>query len=105
MNLFKDALDQLTLESIELISYNTPLVCFTSEIFIPSRIVTLPISLDKSTYKFIYMVNFLVVDNPRAYNIILGRLFIITTRAIVSMHYLAMKISASKFIITIKEDQ
>lgn len=48
------------------------------------------------------MDNLLVVDNPKAYNIILGRPFITTTKETIYMHYLAMKILTSKSVITIK---
>ena len=51
------------------------------------------------------MIDFLIVDHPGAYNIILGRPFLATTKATISMNYLAMKIPTAEKIITIKGDQ
>ena len=51
------------------------------------------------------MIDFLIVDHPSAYNIILGRPFLATTKAAISMHYLAIKIPTAGEIIIIKGDQ
>lgn len=63
------------------------MISFTGEIVIPKGIVTLLVSIGESHYKEVYMVNFLVLDNLRAYNIIFGRPFVATTKVIVSMPY------------------
>ena len=57
---------------------------------------------DMVPHQVIHMIVFLIVDHPGAYNIILGRPFLATTKASISMHYLAMKIPTAEEIITIK---
>lgn len=51
------------------------------------------------------MIDFLIVDHQGAYNIILGRSFLVATKAAVSMHYRTIKVQIVKDVITIKEDQ
>ena len=51
------------------------------------------------------MIDFLIVDRPGAYNIILGRPFLVATKAVVFMHNLAIKVPAVQEVITIKGDQ
>ena len=51
------------------------------------------------------MIDFLIVDHPGAYNIILGRPFLVATKAVVSIHYLSMKVMAAHKVITTKGDQ
>ena len=48
------------------------------------------------------MIDFLIVDHPGAYNIILGRPFLVATKAMVSIHYLTMKVPAAQEVISIK---
>lgn len=69
-----------------------PLVGFMEDISILNGIITLPITLGKIPYHNIYMIDFLILDQLGAYNIILGRPFLATTKAIMSMYYLAIKI-------------
>lgn len=103
--IFKSALDQLLIESPKVTQYATPLIVFTRDIVIPKGIITLPITLSKVSHYIVYMIDFLIVDHLGAYNIILDRPFLMATKAIVYMHYLAMKIPAAHKAITIKEYQ
>ena len=52
-------------------------------------IITLPVTLGKVPYCAVHMIDFLILNHPGAYNIILGRQFLATTKAAISMHYLA----------------
>ena len=71
---------------------------------IPKGIITLPVTIGKVPHRMVHMIDFLTVDHPGAYNIILRRLFL-TTNATIFIYYLAMKIPTVKEIITIKRDQ
>lgn len=102
--IFKDTLDQLILESVKVTANETLLIGFISKI-IPKGFVTLFISMGKSPCKVVHMVNFLVVDDPRAYNIILGRPFMTTIKVAVFRDHLAIKIPILKSVITVKGDQ
>lgn len=102
--IFKDTLDQLILESVKVTANETLLIGFISKI-IPKGFVTLFISMGKSPCKVVHMVNFLAVDDPRAYNIILGRPFMTTIKVAVFRDHLAIKIPILKSVITVKGDQ
>ena len=90
--IFKSALDQLLIESPNITPYATPLIGFTGDMVIPKSIITLLVTLSKVPHRVVHMIDFLIVDHPGAYNIILGRPFLVATKAVVSMHYLAMKV-------------
>ena len=103
--IFKSALDQLLIESSKIAPHVTPHIGLAGDMVIPKGIITLPITLDKVPNRVVHMIYFLIVDHPSAYNIILGRSFLVATKAVISMHYLTMKIPAAQEVITIKEDQ
>ena len=103
--IFKSALDQLLIESPKITPYATPLIGFAGDMVKPKGIITLPVTLGKVPHCVVHMIDFLIVDHPGAYNIILGRPFLVATKAVVSMHYLTMKVPAAQEVITIKGDQ
>ena len=72
---------------------------------ISKGIITLPVTLGKVSHRVVHMIDFLIVDHSGAYNIILGRSFLVATKAVVSIHYLAMKVLAAHKVLTIKGDQ
>ena len=103
--IFKSALDQLLTESPNITLYTTPLIGFAGDMVIPKGIITLPVTLSKVSHHIVHMIDFLIVDYAGAYNIILGRPFLVATKAMVSMQYLAMKVPTAQEVITIKGDQ
>ncbi|KAH9704316.1 protein STRICTOSIDINE SYNTHASE-LIKE 10 [Citrus sinensis] len=92
--IFKSAFDQLLIESPKITPYATPLIGFARDMVIPKGIITLAVTLGKVPHRVVHMIDFLIVDHPGAYNIILGRPFLVATKAVVSMYYLAMKVPA-----------
>ena len=97
--IFKSALDQLLIELPKIALYATPLIGFVGDMIIPKGIITLSVTLGKAPHRVVHMINFLIVDHPDAYNIILGRPFLVATKVVVSMHYLAMKLPAAHEVI------
>ena len=93
------------IESPKITPYTTPLIGFAEDMVIPKGIITLPVTLGKVLHRVIHMIDFLIIDYQGAYNIILGRPFLVATKAVVSMYYLAMKVPAAHEVITIKGDQ
>ena len=89
--IFKSALDQLLIKSPRITPCNTPLIGFTGDMVIPKGIITLPVTIGEVPHWVVHMIDFLIVDHPGAYNIILGRPFLATTKAAISMHYLSHK--------------
>ena len=102
--IFKSVLDQLLIESPKITLYATPLIGFAGDMVIPKGIITLPVALGKLPHRVVHMIDFLIVDHLGAYNIILGRPFLKATKAVVSMHYLTMKVPSTQEVITIKGD-
>lgn len=103
--IFKSALNQLLIESKKITPRNMPLIGFTGDVFILKGIITLLISIGEVPIRFIHMIDFLIMDHLSACNIIMGKPFLTKIKAMVSMHYLAMKILTTKDIITINKDQ
>ncbi|XP_024029047.1 uncharacterized protein LOC112093867 [Morus notabilis] len=70
--LFKDALNKINLGGAKLTSVNTPLQGFTGACIHAERMITPPVTMGEGETKVTRMVNFLVVDQPSAYNAIIG---------------------------------
>ena len=83
--IFKSALDQLLIESAKITLCATPLIGFAGEIVMPKDIIMLPVTLGKVPHHVVHMIDFLIVDYPGAYNIILGRPFLATARGCYSV--------------------
>lgn len=56
------------------------LVGFIRDMLNPGSIITLPVTIGKVPYQVIHMIDFLIVDHLGAYNIILGRSFLVITK-------------------------
>lgn len=85
--------------------YDTPLIGFPGNMVIFKGIITLLITIGKVPHQVVYMIDFIIVDYPGAYNIILGRSFLAANKVMVPMHYYDIKIPTARAIITINEDQ
>ncbi|XP_024024960.1 uncharacterized protein LOC112092617 [Morus notabilis] len=70
--LFKDALTKINLGGAKLTPVNTPLQGFTGACIHTEGMITLPVIMGEGNTKVTRMVNFLVVDQPSAYNVIIG---------------------------------
>ena len=64
---------------------------FTGDSIIPLGVITLPMTLGKYPRQSCIMADFLVIDQPSAFNTILGRPSLRELRAITSIHHLLMK--------------
>jgi hypothetical protein len=68
-----------------------PLVGFTREKVQPIGVVTLLVTAGISPRQATVMTNFLIVDRPSAYNVIIGRPTLNKLKAITSTHHLKTK--------------
>lgn len=82
-----------------------PHISFAGNMVIPRSIIALPVNIRKVPHQVVYMIDLVIMDCMDANNIILGRPFLVRTKAVISMHYPAMRILTSDKVITIKEDQ
>ncbi|KAL0430755.1 UNVERIFIED_CONTAM: hypothetical protein Sradi_0701500 [Sesamum radiatum] len=70
---FGEAYDQMQLGDVSLERVNTSLYGFAGEVVHPRGIVSLPLTIGRGTTRKTCLLEFLVVDVPSAYNVILGR--------------------------------
>lgn len=72
------------------------LISFTDDTIILKGTVILPITIGRVLYCVIHIIDFLIIDSSGAYNIILGRLFLMKTQL--------MMYFASDIILSLKID-
>ncbi|KAL2241045.1 UNVERIFIED_CONTAM: Retrovirus-related Pol polyprotein from transposon [Sesamum indicum] len=89
--IFKDVLSKMGLDNIKIEPAGTPLIGFGGGEVASLGTVDLPASLGEEPTRKTLMVKFLVVDMPFAYNVILGRPGLNSSRAVVSTYHLKMK--------------
>ncbi|XP_020549795.1 uncharacterized protein LOC105162948 [Sesamum indicum] len=71
--IFSDVLRKMDLGNVKLRPVRTPLVGFGGSEVVPEGVIELPVSLGEEPRRKTCMVQFLVVDSPFAYNVVLGR--------------------------------
>ncbi|GMN39714.1 hypothetical protein TIFTF001_008941 [Ficus carica] len=86
-----DAFTRLQIEEAVLTPARTPLYGFDGECVRAAGTVCLSIIVGDGQERAIRMVEFIVVDRPSVYNIILGRLILNALKSVVSTYHLAMK--------------
>ena len=83
----------------------SPLVSFTGDIIVPRDIVTLTVIAGTYPAQFTKEIDFLIVNFPSTYNIILGRPTLNRLIATTSTYYLTMKFPIAHGVGEIKGDQ
>ena len=71
--------------------FNSPLVSFSKDKIYPKRIVTLSVTARTHSEQVTIQVDFLIVDCPSSYNIILGRPTLNRLKAVTSTYCLKIK--------------
>ncbi|GMN59080.1 hypothetical protein TIFTF001_028166 [Ficus carica] len=89
--MFMDAFSRLKIGGAVLTPIQTPLYGFAGECVRAANTVNLPIAIGDGPERVTRMVEFIVVDRPSAYNVILGRPILNAIKAVVSTYHLAMK--------------
>ncbi|KAL0445050.1 UNVERIFIED_CONTAM: hypothetical protein Slati_2227700 [Sesamum latifolium] len=89
--LFGEAYDQMQLGDVSLEKVNTLLYGFAGEVVHPRGMVSLPLTIGTGTTRKTCILNFLVVDVPSAYNVILGRPTLNTFQAVISIYHMKIK--------------
>ena len=103
--LFTPAYDSLHLDRERLQPVRTPLVGFSGERVQPLGSIVLPVTAGTAPRSSTTMVNFLVLDCPSAYNIILGRPALNALRAVPSTYHLLLRFPTSNGVGEIRGDQ
>ncbi|KAL0329388.1 UNVERIFIED_CONTAM: hypothetical protein Sradi_4925500 [Sesamum radiatum] len=89
--LFGEAYDEMQLGGAPLEAVDTFLYGFVGEVVHPRGMVSLPSTLGITPLQKTCLLNFLVVDIPSAYNVILGQPMLNAFRAIISTYHMKIK--------------
>ena len=89
--LFKSTLEKMGIADLKLEHTNTSLKGFSGGKLVPLGIVELPITIGSSPTEKTMILDFVVVDEDGPYQMILGRSFLRMSKAVLSNHYLALK--------------
>ncbi|KAK0589380.1 hypothetical protein LWI29_013485 [Acer saccharum] len=103
--MFKKTLDHLGIEKARLREVNTPLYGFTEDSIWPVKTIDIPITFGEDPDQFTAMITYVVVDALGVYSVILGRPFLVATKAGVSLYHNVMKVPTGEKIETIRGDQ
>ncbi|XP_042444106.1 uncharacterized protein LOC122029233 [Zingiber officinale] len=103
--IYKRAFKKLQIDRSELLPMMTLLYGFTGNKVLSIGQTKLAISLSKEPLKRARITNFIVVDTPLAYNVILGRLALNKFRAVVSTYFQKIKVPVDNKVGEVKGDQ
>ncbi|KAK4381315.1 hypothetical protein Sango_2979600 [Sesamum angolense] len=95
----------MDLGNLQLKLVNTPLVGFGGSEVLSKGTIDLPIAIREEPTRRICMIQFLVVDSPFAYNVVVGQPGLNMFQVVVSTYYVKMKFSTKGGIGELKCDQ
>ena len=99
------AFQQLKVDPKRLRPFEFPLVSFSGDKVYPHGIVTLTVTAGSYPLKVTNKHNFLVVDSPSSYNVIIGRPILNRWKAAISTYCLKMKFPTEQGVREIRRDQ
>ncbi|KAK3002434.1 hypothetical protein RJ639_021901 [Escallonia herrerae] len=103
--LFHDAFKKMNIPTDRLQKMDTPLYGFSYHPVAAKGIIALPVAVGTPPAQANFMLDFVVVKVPSAYNAILGRLALNQLQAVVSTYHLKMKFPMEHGIGEVKGDQ
>ncbi|KAK3041515.1 hypothetical protein RJ639_000134 [Escallonia herrerae] len=103
--LFHDAFKKMNIPTYRLRKTDTPLYGFSNHPVAAKGIIALPVAIGTPPAQANFMLDFVVVKVPSAYNAILGRPALNQLQAVVSTYHLKMKFPTEHGIGEVKGDQ
>ena len=103
--LFVSAFCQMNVGGATTRPIKTPLYWFGKERVYTEGAIQLPVTFGQRSAQVTQMVNFLLVDQPSAYNAIIGRPTLNALRTVVSTYHLAMKFPIGDLVGKVRGDQ
>ena len=103
--LYYQAFKRMGLKVSNLKPSPNPIYGFTGDSVVPLGVILFPMTLGKYPRQSCVIVNFLVIDQPLAFNAVLGKSSLRELRAITSVHHLLMKFPTSHRVGELKGDQ
>ncbi|KAK3041143.1 hypothetical protein RJ639_027595 [Escallonia herrerae] len=103
--LFHDAFEKMNIPTDRLQKMDTPLYGFSNHPVAAEGIIALPVAIGTPSAQVNFMLDFVVVKVPSAYNAILGRPALNRLQTVVSTYHLKMKFPTEHGIGEVKGDQ
>ena len=103
--IYLPAFQQMKLDKKRIKPFISPQVSFTGDRVVPRGIVTLTVIVGTYPAQVNKEINFLIIDCPLTYNIILGRPALNRLRAVTSTYYLKVKFPTAHKVGEIRGDQ
>ena len=103
--IYLPAFQQMKLDKKRIRPFTLPMVSFTRDRIIPRGIVTLTVIVGTYPVQVTKEIDFLIVDCPLTYNIILGRPALNRLRVVTSTYYLKVKFPTANGLGEIRGDQ
>ena len=104
-NIYLSAFQQLKVDPERLQLFKSPLVNFNGDRVYPKDIVTLTITVGSYPQQLTRQLNFIVVDWPSSYNVIIGRPTLNRWKAVTSTYCLKVKFPTENGVGEVKGDQ
>ena len=99
------AFQQLRLDPKRLRPFESPLVSFSGDRVYPKGIVTLTVTVGTQPRQLIRQLDFLVVDSPSSYNVIIRKPILNRWKAATSTYYLKVKFPTDNGVGEVRGDQ
>ena len=103
--IYLSAFQQLKLDPRRLRPFDSPLVSFSGDRVYPKGIMTLTVMVGTYLVQLTRQLDFLVVDYPSSYNVIIGRPTLNKWKASTSIYYLKVKFPTNNRVGEVKGDQ
>ena len=103
--IYLPAFQQLKLDPKRLRPFESPLVSFSGDRVYPKGIVTLTITMETHPRQLTYQLDFLVVDCPSSYNVIIRRPILNRWKVATSTYCLKVKFLTDNRVGEVKGDQ
>ena len=103
--IYLSAFQQLKLDPKRLHSFESPLVSFSGDMVYPNGIVTLTVTMGTQPRQLTRQLDFLVVDCPPSYNVIIGRPTLNRWKVATSTYCLKVKFPTDNRVGEVRRDQ
>ena len=103
--IYLPAFQQLKLDPKRLRPFESPLVSFSGDRVYPKGIVTLTVTMGAQPKQLTCQLDFLVVDCPSSYNVIIGKPTLNRWKAATSTYYLKVKFPMDNEVSEVRGDQ
>ena len=103
--IYLPAFQQLKLDPKRLRPFDSPLVSFSGDRVYPRGIVTLTVTMETYPAQLTHQLDFLIVDCPSSYNVIIGRPTLNKWKAATSTYCLKVKFLTDNGVGEVKGDQ